>query len=36
VALGNGVPGPLVLVGLVMTVIALMMLLRDEERVAPA
>jgi drug/metabolite transporter (DMT)-like permease len=36
VALGNGVPGPLVLVGIVMTVIALMMLLRDEERVAPA
>jgi drug/metabolite transporter (DMT)-like permease len=36
VALGNGVPGPLVLVGIVMTEIALMMLLRDEERVAPA
>ena len=36
VALGNAVPGPLVLVGIVMTVIALMMLLRDDESVAPA
>ena len=36
VALGNAVPGPLVLVGIVMTVIALMMLLRDDEPVAPA
>lgn len=36
VALGNAVPGPLVLVGIVMTVIALMMLLRDDEAVAPA
>ncbi|WP_299586786.1 DMT family transporter [uncultured Tateyamaria sp.] len=31
-ALGNGVPGPLVLAGVALTIVALLMLLRDEDR----
>ncbi len=32
IALGNGVPGPLVLAGVALTIVALLMLLRDEDR----